>query len=353
MSKLFSPLKIRDIEFKNRIFMAPMCQYSSVDGIPNDWHFVHLGSRAVGGAGLIITEATAVAPEGRITPDDNGIWNDEQVSAFKRITEFIKAHNCVPGIQIAHAGRKASTFSPWKGNGEVTPDNGGWQTVAPSAVAFSKNYPAPKELSKEEIKKVVAQFKEAAQRSLNAGFTIIEIHMAHGYLIHQFLSPISNKRNDEYGGNLENRCRIAVEIASAVREVIPQSLPLFARISATDWVDNGWDLEQSIELVKKLKAVGVDFIDCSSGGNVAEAKIPAGPGYQIPFAEKIKKETNILTGGVGLITSPIQAEQIIANGHADAVSLARELLRDPYWPLRAAKQLKVDVDWPNQYLRAK
>ena len=353
MSKLFSPLKIREIEFKNRIFVSPMCQYSSCDGIPNDWHLVHLGSRAVGGSGLIIAEATSVSPEGRITPDDNGIWNDTQVEAFKKITDFIKGQNCVSGIQLAHAGRKASTFSPWKGNGEIPIENGGWQTIAPSAISFAENYPDPKELSKMEIKNVINQFKSAAEKSISAGFNVIEIHMAHGYLIHEFLSPISNQRKDDYGGSLENRCRFAIEVTKAVREVIPSSFPLFVRISTTDWIEGGWNLEESINLVKQLKESGADLIDCSSGGNIAHAKIPAGPGYQIPFSEKIKKEANILTGGVGFITSPVQAEQIIATGQADAVFLARELLRDPYWPLYAAKQLKEDIKWPLQYSRAK
>jgi 2,4-dienoyl-CoA reductase-like NADH-dependent reductase (Old Yellow Enzyme family) len=353
MSKLFSPLKIREVEFKNRIFVSPMCQYSSIDGIPNDWHLVHLGSRAVGGSGLIIAEASAVSPEGRITPDDNGIWNDIQVEGFRRITDFIKNQNCLSGIQLAHAGRKASTYSPWKGNGEITEDKGGWQTIAPSAISFGKNYPCPKELSKEEIQKVITQFKSAAERSIKAGFDVIEIHMAHGYLIHEFLSPISNQRNDEYGGSLENRCKFAVKIAQEVRDVIPSSVPLFARISSTDWIEDGWNLEESIYLAKQLKIAGVDLIDCSSGGNISGAKIPAGPGYQIPFADKIRREADILTGGVGFITSPVQAEQIIATGQADAVFLAREFLRDPYWPLKAAKQLKEDINWPLQYSRAK
>jgi 2,4-dienoyl-CoA reductase-like NADH-dependent reductase (Old Yellow Enzyme family) len=353
MSALFSTLKIREIEFKNRIFVSPMCQYSSCEGIPNDWHLVHLGSRAVGGSGLVVAEASAVSPEGRITPDDNGIWNDKQVEGFKKITDFIKGQNCVPGIQLAHAGRKASTYTPWKGNGMIPIENGGWQTIAPSAIPFEKNYPNPKELSKEEIEKVIDQFRGAAERSIRAGFNVIEIHMAHGYLIHEFLSPVSNHRNDEYGGSLENRCRFAIEVAKAVREVTPSSFPLFVRISATDWIEGGWNLEESIHLVKQLKEIGVDLIDCSSGGNISNAKIPAGPGYQIPFSERIKKEVNILTAGVGFITSPVQAEQIIATGQADAVFLARELLRDPYWSLHAAKQLNKDVEWSLQYSRAK
>jgi 2,4-dienoyl-CoA reductase-like NADH-dependent reductase (Old Yellow Enzyme family) len=322
--------------------------------MPNDWHLVHLGSRAVGGAGLVFTEATAVSPEGRISPDDAGIWNDEQANAYKGITSFIKSQNSVPGIQLAHAGRKASTFSPWKGSGEVTPEKGGWQTIAPSAGPFSDKYPSPREMSVEDIKLVIDQFCQAAKRSLNAGFEIIELHFAHGYLGHEFLSPISNKRTDNYGGSIENRCRFAIEITKAVRKIIPDSMPLFVRISASDWTDEGWDVDQSEQLAKWLKDVGIDLIDCSSGGNVLNAKIPLKPGYQIPFAQRIKKEANILTGGVGLITTAEQAEQIISEGQADIVLLAREMLRDPYWPMHAAKKLNVEItDFPNQYLRAK
>jgi len=354
MSKLFSPIKIRNIELKNRIAVSPMCQYSSINGVPTDWHLVHLGSRAVGGAGLIITEATAVSPEGRISPDDAGIWNDEQVNAYKRITSFIKSQNSVSGIQLAHAGRKASTYSPWKGNGEVKVENGGWQTIAPSSIPFTENFPHPKEMNENDIKLIIDQFGKAAKKSIKAGFEVIELHFAHGYLVHEFYSPLSNHRKDNYGGSLENRCRLAIEIAKSVRETIPDGTPLFARISSTDWVDGGWDIDQSVQLAKWLKDVGVDLIDCSSGGNVSNAKIPAGPGYQIPFAEKIKKEAKILTGGVGLITTAEQAEEIIKSEKADVVLLARELLRDPYWALHAAKKLNVDLtDWPKQYLRAK
>jgi 2,4-dienoyl-CoA reductase-like NADH-dependent reductase (Old Yellow Enzyme family) len=354
MSKLFSPIKIQNIELKNRIAVSPMCQYSSINGFPSDWHLVHLGSRAVGGAGLILTEATAVSPEGRISPDDAGIWNEEQVNAYKKITSFIKSQNSVSGIQLAHAGRKASTYSPWKGSGEVKVENGGWITLAPSPIPFSENFPHPKEMSEEDVQLVIDQFTKAAKRSIEAGFEVIELHFAHGYLVHEFYSPISNKRKDKYAGNLENRCRFAIEIAKSVRETIPDGTPLFARISSTDWVENGWDIDQSIKLAKWLKEVGVDLIDCSSGGNVSNAKIPAGPGYQIPFAEKIKKEAKILTGGVGLITTAEQAEEIISSEKADIVLLAREMLRDPYWALHAAKKLNVDLtDWPKQYLRAK
>jgi 2,4-dienoyl-CoA reductase-like NADH-dependent reductase (Old Yellow Enzyme family) len=354
MSKLFSSLKIRGVELKNRIAVSPMCQYSSNDGMPTDWHFVHLGSRAVGGAGLVFTEATSVSPEGRISPDDAGIWNDEQANAYKRITSFIKTQNSIPGIQLAHAGRKASTFSPWKGTGEVTVEYGGWQTFAPSAVPFSDKYPSPKEMSMEDIKLVIEQFCQAAIRAINASFEIIELHMAHGYLGHEFLSPISNQRTDNYGGSLENRSRFVIEVAKSVRNIIPDTIPMFVRISASDWTEGGWDIDQSVQLAKWLKDVGVDLIDCSSGGNVSNARIPVEPGYQIPFAQKIRSGAKILTGGVGLITTPEQAEQIINNGQADIVLLARELLRDPYWSLHAAKKLNVELkDFPNQYLRAR
>ena len=353
MSALFSGLKIKDLELKNRIAVSPMCQYTSENGMPNDWHLVHLGSRAVGGAALVITEATAVSPEGRITPDDAGIWSDEHAEAYKRITAFIISQNSVPGIQLAHAGRKASTYSPWKGNGEVKNKNGGWQTIAPSPVPFAENYPLPKEMNVDDIRELISHFKNAAARSITAGFRIIELHFAHGYLVHEFLSPISNQRKDDYGGSFENRTRLALEIAEAVRKVIPESTPLFVRISASDWIENGWDIDQSVQLAERLKNLGVDLIDCSSGGNVSGARIPLGPGYQVPFAERIKREADILTGTVGLITSPVQAETIIRTGQADLVLLARELLRDPYWPLHAAKRLNTDVKWPDQYLRAK
>ncbi len=353
MSILFSPLKIRELEFKNRIAVSPMCQYSSENGMPTDWHFVHLGSRAVGGAALVIMEATAISPEGRISPDDAGIWDNKHAEAYKKITSFISSQNSIPGIQIAHAGRKASTYTPWKGKGEVEIKSGGWQALAPSPIPFADDYPKPKEMNKDDIKNVIVQFKNAAERSLAAGFKLIELHMAHGYLIHEFLSPISNQRKDEYGGSLENRCRLALEVTEAVRESIPKELPLFVRISSTDWVENGWDIDQSVQLAKWLKELGADLIDCSSGGNIADAKIPAGPGYQVPFAQRIKKETGILTGAVGVITSPEQAENIVRTEQSDMVIMAREMLRDPYWPLHAAKKLKSDIEWPKQYLRAK
>jgi 2,4-dienoyl-CoA reductase-like NADH-dependent reductase (Old Yellow Enzyme family) len=353
MSTLFSPIKIRGIEFKNRIFVSPMCQYSSEDGKPNEWHLVHLGSRAVGGAACVITEASAISPEGRICPDDLGIWDDSFIHSYKRITDFIKSQNSIPGIQLAHAGRKASTYSPWKGNGSLKNEDGSWQTIAPSAIPFAENFPQPKEMTIDDIHKVKNEFIKAAQRRIEAGFQVIEIHMAHGYLLHQFLSPLSNKRTDEFGGSLENRTRFATEVAKEIRNNIPNNIPLFVRLSCTDWVENGWDIEQSIYLSKALKEVGVDLIDCSTGGNVIDAKIPAGIGYQIPFSETIKKEAEMFTGGIGFITSHEQAENIIRTEQADIVLLAREMLRNPYWALHAAKKLNVETDWPKQYVRAK
>lgn len=321
--------------------------------MPTEWHLIHLGSRAVGGAALVIQEATAVSPEGRISPDDAGIWNELQMEAYKRITGFITSQNSIPGIQLAHAGRKGSTYSPWKGTGEVRREVGGWQTYSPSPVHFTDNYPNPKEMDKSDIKKVVDDFGEAAKRSIKAGFRLIELHMAHGYLVHEYLSPLSNLRKDEYGGSIENRCRFAIEIANKVRGIVPKDFPLFARISSSDWVEGGWGVEDSVYLSKRLKDAGIDLIDCSSGGNAPKATIPIGPGYQITFSEKIKKEADILTGGIGFITSPEQADQIIRTSQADIVLLAREILRNPYWPLFAAKILKADVEWPKQYERAK
>lgn len=353
MSKLFEKYKIRGIEFRNRIWVSPMCQYSSEDGMPTDWHIVHLGSRAVGGAGLIIQEATAVVPEGRISPSDAGIWSDEHAEAYKRITKFIKEQGAVAGIQLAHAGRKASTGEPWNGGVKVAIEDGGWETVAPSAIPFADDYPFPREMTKEEIKDLTEKFVAAAKRAVEAGFEVIEIHAAHGYLFHEFLSPISNKRTDEYGGSLENRCRFLIQTAEKVREVVPENLPVFVRISATDWIENGWDLEQSIELCKELKRVGIDLIDVSTGGNVFDAKIPVAPNYQVKFAAEIRKQAEIATGAVGMITEAIQAEEILQNGEADAVLIAREFLRDPYFPFTAAKELGENLDYiPKQYGRA-
>ena len=353
MSKLLSSLKIRELQFRNRIFVSPMCQYSAKDGVPNDWHLVHLGSRAVGGAGLVITEATAVPPEGRISHADLGIWNDEQRDAFKRITDFIKSQGSVPGIQLAHAGRKASTKVPWAGEGMVPESEGGWKVIGPSPYKFSDSYPQPKEMTPADIKSVVQQWRDAARRSLEAGFQVAEIHMAHGYLLHQFLSPLSNKRTDEYGGSLENRMRFPLEVAQAVRDVWPNNLPVFVRISATDWTEGGWDLPQSIELAKELKKLGIDLIDSSTGGLVPNAKIPIAPGYQVKFAEEVRRQAGIMTGAIGLITDAAQAENVLVTEQADAVLMARELLRDPYFPLHAAKALGDDPQYPNQYLRAK
>jgi 2,4-dienoyl-CoA reductase-like NADH-dependent reductase (Old Yellow Enzyme family) len=353
MSELLSRIKIRSLEFKNKIFLSPMCQYSATDGMPNDWHLVHLGSRAVGGAALVFTEATAVSPEGRISPADLGIWDDDHVKAFHRITHFIKSENAIPGIQLAHAGRKASTKIPWMGDGIVSKSAGGWEVIAPSATKFSDNYPQPTEMTLADMKAVVRQWCEATRRSLDAGFQVVEIHMAHGYLLHQFLSPLSNQRKDKYGGEFHNRMRFPLDVAKAVRETWPSHLPLFVRISATDWVEGGWDLPQSITLARELKKIGVDLIDCSSGGIVPVAKIPIAPGYQVKFAEEIRKEAGIMTGAIGLITDAAQAENILVAGQADVVFMARELLRDPYFPLHAAKILGDDPPYPNPYLRAK
>ena len=353
MAHLFDPLAIRGVTFPNRIFVSPMCEYSSRDGFANDWHFVHLGTRAVGGAGLVFTEATAVTPEGRISPEDLGIWKDAHVEMLARIVRFVHEQGSVSGMQLAHAGRKASTYRPWSGNGAVGESDGGWTKVlVPSAVAFADNYPQPIEMSLEEIGACIEAFAAAAARALAAGFKVIELHAAHGYLIHEFLSPLSNQRSDRYGGSFENRTRLAREVAEAIRRVWPGHLPLFARISSTDWSPGGWDIEQSIELARQWKPLGVDLIDCSSGGNVASARIPIGPGYQTPFAERIRNAAGILTGAVGMITSPTQAEHIIGSGQADAVLIAREFLRDPYFPLRAARELGQEITWPAQYLRA-
>jgi len=353
MSMLFKPLKIGDVEFRNRVFVSPMCQYSSQDGLPTDWHLVHLGSRAVGGAGMVMVEATAVSPEGRISPADSGIWSDAHAEAFARITRFIREQGAVPGIQLAHAGRKGSTDLPWRGGKEVDVAAGGWIPLAPSEVRFADDYPMPQAMRLSEMDQLVDDFVAAARRAGAAGFRCIELHMAHGYLLHEFLSPLANQRDDEYGGSLDNRLRLPLRVARAVREVWPESLPLSVRISATDWIEGGWDLEQSLELSHQLKALGVDLIDCSSGGLLPSAVIPVGAGYQTAFAEHIRREVGIATIAVGMITSPVQAEHILRSGQADAVMLAREMLRDPYWPLRAARELRVEVDWPLQYQRAK
>jgi len=349
---LFTPLTLRSITLKNRIAVSPMCEYSSHNGYANDWHLVHLGSRAIGGAGLVFTEASAVTPEGRISPDDLGIYEEGHLEMLSRIAHFIEDHGSVPGIQLAHAGRKGSTASPWKGGKEVTQENGGWQTIAPSAIPFAEGYPTPREMSLEDIEQIPHAFEQATQRTLRAGFKIIELHAAHGYLLHQFHSPLSNRRNDEYGGEIDNRIRLTKEVVTAIRKTWPAELPLVVRISATDWVEGGWDIDDSIILAKQLKQLGVDLIDCSSGGSSPHAKIQLGPGYQTPFAEHVKHEAQIKTGAVGLITSPEQAEHILQTEQADIILLARELLRDPYWPRRAAKALGFEIEPPNQYRRA-
>lgn len=353
MSLLFSPYPIKNINLKNRIVVSPMCQYTAEDGFANDWHLVHLGSRAVGGAALIIQEASAVSPEGRISAADLGIWKDEHIDMYRKINDFIHQHGAIAGIQLAHAGRKASSMPPWEGGLQVTTAQGGWQTVAPSAIPFHEGDEAPVALNLEGIQKVKDDFKSAALRSLTAGFKVIEIHAAHGYLIHEFLSPLSNHRSDEYGGNFENRIRFLLEILASVQEVWPAENPLFVRISATDWAEGGWTTDDSVRLVTLLKEKGVDLIDCSSGGLAERQQIPLSPGYQVQFAERIRHETGMPTGAVGLITEAIQAEEILSKGQADVIFLARKLLRDPYFPLHAALQLGVEIEWPLQYDRAK
>jgi 2,4-dienoyl-CoA reductase-like NADH-dependent reductase (Old Yellow Enzyme family) len=351
---LFAPLQLRDVRLRHRIGVSPMCQYSSVDGFANDWHLVHLGSRAVGGAALVLTEATAVLAEGRISPEDLGIWKDEHSEMLARIFRFIEAQGAVPGMQLAHAGRKASTAAPWKtGEQVVAEKDGGWRPIfAPSPLPFSPGDIVPEELSHEGIARVVRAFADASLRALEAGAKVIEIHAAHGYLLHSFLSPLSNQRPDEYGGSFENRTRALREVVTAIRAVWPERLPLLVRISATDWVEGGWDIEQSVALARQLKTLGVDLVDCSSGGAVPGATIPVGPGYQVPFAERIRAEAGMATAAVGMITTPEQADQIIRTGQADIVFLAREFLRDPYWPLHAALRLKQDLHVADQYRRA-
>jgi 2,4-dienoyl-CoA reductase-like NADH-dependent reductase (Old Yellow Enzyme family) len=353
MKHLFSSLKLRELTISNRIFLSPMCQYSSHEGQPNNWHLVHLGARAAGGCGLIITEATAVSPQGRISPDDLGIWSDKQVKPFSELVQFIKKQGSIAGIQLAHAGRKASVDAPWRGGKALKQSERGWTPSAPSPISFAENHPTPHELTSSDLERIEEDFSQAAERALKAGFQITEVHAAHGYLLHQFLSPLSNKRTDEFGGVLENRMKFPLRITRTVREIWPEQLPVFVRISATDWVEGGWDLEQATTFSQQLKKQGIDLIDCSSGGLVPDAVIPAGPGFQIPFAEKIRHETGMATAAVGLITEADQAERIIASGQADAVLLGRELLRNPSWPLQAAKKLNADISWPPQYERAK
>ena len=349
---LFTPLTLRDITFRNRIAVSPMCQYSSVDGFASDWHLVHLGSRAVGGAGLVFMEATAVEARGRISPADQGIWKDEHIEFLSRIAGFLREQGAAPGIQLAHAGRKASTRPPWEGGAFLSPADGGWTPVAPSAVPFRAADPAPHELSVAEIAATVDAFAAAARRALRAGFQVVEIHGAHGYLIHEFLSPLCNRRTDAYGGSFENRIRFALEVTDAVRSAWPADLPLFYRVSATDWAEGGWDVPDSVELSRRLRGLGVDLVDCSSGGAVAHQQIPLSPGYQVPFAARIRKEAGIATGAVGLITTAQQSNEILVAGQADLILLAREFLRDPYFPLHAARELGVEPKPPIQYGRA-
>ena len=351
-SHLFSPLTLRGLTLPNRIVMSPMCEYSSEDGFANDWHYVHLGSRAVGGAGLILTEAAAVSPEGRITPGDLGLWKQEHVPELKRVTDFIHKQGAYAGIQLAHAGRKASMAKPWDEERAIPVADGGWVPVAPSVLRFADNYPEPVALDRAGMDKVVADFVAATRLSLNAGFDVVEIHAAHGYLLHEFVSPLSNRRTDEYGGGFENRVRFPLEVVRAVRAAWPEDRPLFVRISATDWVEGAWDIAQSVEFARLMKAEGVDLVDASSAANVPKADIPVGPGYQVPLAEQIRREAAIPTGAVGMITEPVQADTIVRTGQADVVLLARELLRDPYWPLCAAMELKQETPWPVQYARA-
>jgi 2,4-dienoyl-CoA reductase-like NADH-dependent reductase (Old Yellow Enzyme family) len=353
MAKLFEEIKIRSVVFRNRIVVSPMCQYSSVDGFASDWHLVHLGTRAVGGAALVITEATAVKPEGRISADDLGIWKDEHIEFLKKITSFIEAQGAVAGVQLAHAGRKSSVTSPWKGNNPVNVSEGGWIPEGPSPVSFKPGDPIPHELTTTEIKGIVIAFRDAAVRAKKAGFKVIELHGAHGYLVNEFLSKASNFRTDEYGGSFENRTRFLLEIIEAVKTVWPEDYPLFLRISASDWSEDGWTAEDSVALANIVKNKGIDLVDCSSGGNVYNAPIKIEPMYQVQFAEKVKKESGILTGAVGLITTAQQCEEVLVSGKADMIVLARQLLRDPYFPLHAAKELDVKIKWPVQYERAK
>jgi len=352
MPQLFDPFPIRSLTLSNRIVVSPMCQYSSVDGFSNDWHAVHLGTRAVGGAALVMTEASAVTPDGRISSHDLGIYDDGHVPGLARIVRFVHSQKALAGMQLAHSGRKGSTMRPWEGQGAVTRSQGGWQPAGPTSEPFAENYPVPRPLPIEEIAGIVDAFRAAARRALAAGFDVIEIHAAHGYLVHEFYSPLVNTRTDEYGGPFDHRVRLCLEVVDAVRGVWPERLPLFVRISATDWKEGGWDLEQSVELARRLRDRGVDLVDCSSGGAVHDQQIVVGPGYQVPFAERIRRDAGIATGAVGMITEPAQADAIIRDGQADVVLLARELLRDPYWPLHAADKLGHVVPWPPQYLRA-
>ncbi|MFN8524418.1 MAG: NADH:flavin oxidoreductase/NADH oxidase [Chloroflexota bacterium] len=353
-ASLFEPYKTRGITLRNRIAVAPMCQYSAEDGVPTDWHLVHLGTRAVGGAAVVMAEATAIEPRGRISAHDCGIWADTHIQPWSRIARFILEQGAVPAIQLAHAGRKASVKRTWEGGGPLAPEDGGWQPLAPSAIPFDAGWHVPEALSLDGIERVVQGFRQATTRAVEAGFQIIEIHAAHGYLLHEFLSPLSNRRVDDYGGSLENRVRLLLRVTEVVRDALPDDLPLWVRISATDWVGGGWTVDESVALSAELARRGVDLVDVSSGGSAASAKIPLASGYQVPFAERVRQEAGVPTGAVGLITKAELADEILRNGRADVVLLARELLRNPYWPLYAAHELKVDVDyWPLQYQRAR
>jgi len=352
MPNLFRPLTLRGLTLPNRIAVSPMCQYQARDGVPSDWHLVHLGGLAQGGAGLVLTEAAAVLPEGRISPEDLGLWNLAQAEAMAPIVHFIKGQGAVPGIQLAHAGRKAATFAPWRGRGPVPASDGGWTPVGPSALPFDTDWAIPSALDEPGIVAVIDAFMDAARRAVAAGFQVIEVHAAHGYLLHQFLSPLSNHREDAYGGSFANRTRLVREVVGALRSILPEELPLLVRLSATDWVEGGWNLDESVALAQELKALGVDLVDCSSGGLAPQQNIVLGPGYQVPFAARIRAEAGLATGAVGLITEAAQAEQILAEGSADLVLLARELLRNPRWPLQAAQALGAEVPWPASYARA-
>jgi len=355
MSVLFTPVLLRDLETRNRIWVSPMCEYScdQADGFADDWHLVHLGSRAVGGAGLVMTEAAAVMPEGRISAYDLGIWSDAHADALKPSARFVEKHGAAPAIQLAHAGRKASTARPWLGGKPVLSDDGGWVPAAPSALAYAEGYAQPHAYTTAEVRAVIDAFAAATARSARAGFRAVEVHAAHGYLLHQFLSPLSNERTDEYGGDFDGRLRLTLDVARAVRDSFPKELPVLVRISASEYVDGGWDLDDSVELSSRLKKVGVDLIDCSSGGNSPQQRLRVYPGYQVSFARAIRERAGIATGAVGLITAPAQAEAIVASGEADVVLMGRELLRDPYWPLHAARALRAEVEWPKQYQRAR
>lgn len=350
---LFAPLTVRGLTLRNRVGVSPMCQYSSPGGLATDWHLVHLGSRAVGGAGLVITEATAVSPEGRISPHDLGIWTDDHVEPLARVARFVRSQGAAAGIQLAHAGRKASTARPWDGGRPLTPEDGAWPVVGPSPVPFADGYPTPEPLDDAGIRHVLDSFAAAARRAVVAGFDLVEIHSAHGYLLHSFLSPLSNRRTDRYGGEFANRIRLLIEVVDAVRSAVPDAMPLFVRISATDWVESGWDVGQSVALARELAGRGVDLIDCSSGGSVPQARIPMRPGYQVPLAEQVRREAGVRTAAVGLITEPSQADAIVREGRADLVLLGRAALRDPYWAFHAAQALGQPCDWPVQYGRAR